>query len=285
MTNIPTTANTIPHARVTEGSLALTQTLISEPIYTSSSSSSTPHSSSSNTNIETWAQNLTTPNLHPSPQTFNFSAPPTINQLPPINPKLPSLWEDDIELWLAAVDHQFILSNISTEQKHFSAMLSALDYQVIRKLQHIIRNPGNQPYQTLKQALIKLYKISDDNRLDRLLHQTDLGEGKPTELLSELRTLLGKSCNVDTDLNKLLRKLFLDRLPPQVRLILSGFPQPTLDLMAQRVDNIIATMATTLSLNSNPTQLLQNQIFERRLDQLTDAIEASITFHKKIILL
>ena len=160
-TNIPTTANIIPHARVTEGSLALTQTLISEPIYTSSSSSSTPYSSSSNTGIETWAQNLTTPNLHPSPRTFNFSAPHTINQSPPINLKLPSFWEDDIELWLAAVDHQFILSNISTKQKRFSAMLSALDYQVIRKVQYIIRNPGNQPYQTLKQALIKLYKISD----------------------------------------------------------------------------------------------------------------------------
>ena len=63
-THIPTTANTIIHARVTEGSLALTQTVISEPIYTSSSSSSTPHFSSSNTGIETCAQNLTTPNLH-----------------------------------------------------------------------------------------------------------------------------------------------------------------------------------------------------------------------------
>ena len=160
-------------------------------------------------------------------------------------------------------------------------MLGALDYRVIRKVQHIIRNPGNQPYQTLKQALIKLYKISDDNLLDRLLHQTDLGDRKPTELLSELRTFLGESCNVGTDLDKLLRKLFLDRLPPQVRLILAGSPQPTLDLMAQRADDIMATIATTPSLNSNPTQLLQNQIFERRLDQLTNAIEASITFHKK----
>ena len=74
-------------------------------------------------------------------------------------------------------------------------MLGALDYRVIRKVQHIIRNPGNQPYQTLKQALIKLYKISDDNRFDRLLHQTDLGDRKPSELLSELRTLLGESCS------------------------------------------------------------------------------------------
>ena len=280
-TNFSTTANTISQARIADSSLALTHTLISEPIYTSSSSSSTPHSSTSTTGIETWAQNLTTPNLHPSPRTFNFSASNPFNQSPPINLKLPSFWEDDIELWLAAVDHQFLLSNISTEQKRFSAILSALDYQVIRKVQNIIRNPGNQPYQTLKQALIKLYKISDDNRLDRLLHQTELGDRKPTELLSELHSLLGESCNVGPDLDKLLRKLFLDRLPPQVRLILAGSPQPTLDLMAQRADDIMATMATTPSLNSNPTQLLQNQIFERRLDQLTDAIDASITFHKK----
>ena len=52
-TNIPTTDNNIPHARITEGSLALTQALISEPIYTFSSSFPTPHSSSSNAGIET----------------------------------------------------------------------------------------------------------------------------------------------------------------------------------------------------------------------------------------
>ena len=54
--------------------------------------------------------------------------------------------------------------------------------------------------------------------------------------------------------------------------------------MAQRADDIMATMGTTPFLNLNPTQLLQNQIFERRLDQLTDAIKASIFFHKKIII-
>ena len=194
MTNI-TTLNNI-HMRI--------RTSISDPIYTLSSSSSTPHFSGSNIGIETWARNLTTPILHSSP---------------PINLKLPSLWEDDIELWLAAVDHQFILSNICTEQRCFSAMLGALDYQVIRKVQHIIRNPGNQPYQTLKQVLIKLYKISDDNRFDRLPHQTDLGDRIPSELLSESRTLLGESCSDNADLNKLLHKLFLDKLPPQVRLV------------------------------------------------------------------
>ena len=88
-TNIPTTVNNILHARISDGSPALTQALISESIYTSSLSSSTPYSSSSNTGIETWAQNLTTPNLYTSPQTFDFSAPPIINQLPPIKLSFP----------------------------------------------------------------------------------------------------------------------------------------------------------------------------------------------------
>ena len=170
--------------------LTCTRTKISEPIYKLSSSSFTPHSSGSNIEIKTWARNLTTPILHPSSQTFNFSVPPIINQSPPINLKLLSLWENDIELWLAAVDHQFVLSNICTEQQHFSEMLGPLGYPVIRKVQHIIRNSGNQPYQTLKQALIKLYKISDDNHFDRLLHQTNSIDRKPSELLSELRKIV-----------------------------------------------------------------------------------------------
>ena len=153
-----------------------------------------------------------------SPQTFDFSAPPIINQSLPINLKLPSLWEDDIKLWLAAVDHQFNLSNICTEQRRFSAMLGALDYCIIRKVQPIIRN---QPYQRLKRALIKLYKISDNDRYDCLLHYTDLGNRKLSELLSELRTLLGESCSNNADLSKLLHKLFLDKLPPQVSLVLT----------------------------------------------------------------
>ena len=140
-------------------------------------------------------------------------------------------------------------------------MLGALDYPVIRKVQHIIRNPGNRPYQTLKQALIKLYKISDDNRIDRLLHQTDLGDRKSSELLSELRTLLGESCSDNADLNKLLHKLFLDKLPPQIRLVLAGSPQSTLELTAQRADDIMATMSSAPSQNSNAAQLLYNQMF------------------------
>ena len=74
--------------------------------------------------------------------------------------------------------------------------------------------------------------------------------------------------------------MFLNKLPPHVRLVLAGSPQPSLELTAQRVDEIMANMLSAPSLNSNATQLFHNQMFERRLEQLTDAMEASLDFCK-----
>ena len=144
----------------------------------------------------------------------------------------------------------------------FFSRVGALDYNVIRRVQNIIRNPGNQRYQSLKKTLMKLYKMSDNDRLDRLLHQTDVGDRKPSKLLSELRTLLGESCSDNTDLTKLLTKLFLDKLFGQVGLILAGSPQLTLELTAQLTNDIMATVSSASSLNSNAAQFLQNQMFE-----------------------
>ena len=131
--------------------------------------------------------------------------------------------------------------------------------------------------------MLKLYKINNNDRFDHLLHRTNLGYRKPSELLSELRTLLGASrhaCCNNADLNKLLKKLFLDKLPPQVRSILTGFPQSTLELTAQCADDIMATMSFGPSLNSNAAQLLQNQMIEQRLDKFTDAVTTSPNFYK-----
>ena len=90
-TNISTTGNTVTYARISKGNLALTTTLIFQPIYTVSLS--TPHSLCSSMGIEMWAQTLITPHINPSSQTFNFFAPSN-NQSPPVNLNFPSFWED-----------------------------------------------------------------------------------------------------------------------------------------------------------------------------------------------
>ena len=63
-TNILITGNTVIDARISEGNLALTTTLIFEPIYMISLSSSAPHSLCSRMCVETWAKNLIIPHIN-----------------------------------------------------------------------------------------------------------------------------------------------------------------------------------------------------------------------------
>ena len=149
-TNISTTCNNLTYARISESNLALTTILIFEPIYTISLLLSTPHSSCSNIGIERWAQNLITPRINLSYQLLIFLIrlhrkiflPPLIttsrHQLFltfPLSAKTISNYG-----WLLSNTNFFFL--ISTEQRRFSAMLGAADYNVIRRVQKHHSQPG-----------------------------------------------------------------------------------------------------------------------------------------------
>ena len=98
-------------------------------------------------------------------------------------------------------------------------MIGTLNYKINFQVQLIACNPSSRPYQSLKVALLHLYKISDNDRFDQLFNCTKLGDGKRSELLSEMRTLLRASGT--QSLNKLLENHFSIKLPPQVRTILA----------------------------------------------------------------
>ena len=46
------------------------------------------------------------------------------------------------------------------------------------------------PYRAIKQALIKSYKLNENDRLDILFNRSQLGDRKPNELLNNMRQLL-----------------------------------------------------------------------------------------------
>ena len=62
--------------------------------------------------------------------------------------------------------------------------------------------------------LIKRTSASQQRRVQILLNEVDLGDGKPTRLLRHMRQLLGEQ-RIDEGIFK---QLFLQRLPPTSRL-------------------------------------------------------------------
>jgi len=71
------------------------------------------------------------------------------------------------------------------------------------------------PYQALKEALMKRCKSNENERLSILFNQTELGDKRPSELLEEMRELLGAYDPTNQQTNALLKKIFLDKLPPK----------------------------------------------------------------------
>lgn len=92
-------------------------------------------------------------------------------------------------------------------------------------------------------------------RLDKLTSGIQLGDGKPSHLLNQLRRT-----NATTD-DSIVRNFWIKRLPPQVRAVIAGMlqaaPETTLDTLANTADAVLDTMndpaAPSTSTVSNST--------------------------------
>ena len=229
-----------------------------------------------NTGIETWAQNLITPPKPPSlphksivSSDHSFSSGPT-------NITLPAFLPSNVELWFATAEHTFAANGIFGESKRFSLALNALELKQIQSIQHVVRSPTANPYRAITQTPIKSYKLNENDRLDVLCNRSQLGDRKPSELLNEMRQLLDAYDAHNPQTNAVLRKLFLHKLPAEVRGILAASLETNLDTLATRADEVIAALAQNqFSQGASTSQQLINQLFDQKLNKIIDQLQNS----------
>ena len=157
-------------------------------------------------------------------------------------------------------------------------VLGALDNKVIQKFQRVVRSPTSYLYQDVKKALIKACKLNENDRLDILFNRTELGDRKPSEMLSEKRQLLEAYDADNTQTNAVLKKLFLDKLPKQAKTILAANLETNPELLAQSANEVVAALCQTSSQTNAPSQQqLINKIFDQKLNKIIETLQAPNT--------
>ena len=198
----------------------------------------------------------------------NFSEPYPAVAMGHITINLPKFWENDVSLWFLMVENIFSMRKIDSECQRHELLLSSLDLRHLQRVEHVLLDLDPVfPYSYLKAALIKIFDQTEEHKLDQLLHACELGDRKPTELLAEMRKLLGTEGSP-----VLLKKLFMDRLPSSVRRVLVAGPIDNLDDLARRADRVFAE---DRSLTSAPRFVAApDKLLVEKVDRLAESFNS-----------
>ena len=129
-------------------------------------------------------------------------------------------------------------------------MVASLSPEFATEFRDLILNVPTQPYDTLKQQLIACTALPEQRRLQSLFHSVELGDRRPTQLLRWMQQLLGDSAATS---GPLLRELFLQHLPPNVRMVLaSSGDAKSLDELATLADKVLDAAPTSMASIAQP---------------------------------
>ena len=169
-----------------------------------------------------------------------------------VSVKLPPFWASDPEVWFAQVEAHFTTRRITAQKTRFDYVVASLSPEIATEIRDLIlKPPESNPYNVLKEQLIKRTASSKQRRFQQLFNLEDLGDRKPTQLLRRMQQLVGDRAEV-TD-GAFLRELFLQRLPPNVRMVLASTSTTvSLEELAELADKIVEVAIPTVSATTTP---------------------------------
>ncbi|XP_067121516.1 uncharacterized protein [Centruroides vittatus] len=170
-------------------------------------------------------------------------------------------WKSNPSLWFAQLEAQFSISNITADDTKFKHVVAAVEPEILNSVHDLILNPPEQnKFATLKARLIDIYAESESSKIRTLLQGLELGDQRPSFLLTRMRDLAGNHFSED-----LLKSLWLSRLPHNIQAILAASNEK-LQQLAAMADKIMELVSPahiqTVEHDSVAISTLENQVAE-----------------------
>ena len=161
--------------------------------------------------------------------------------------QLPPFWKEDPEGWFLSIDAQFILKGIKEDSTKFYYALLKLDSEVAKEVRDIAKAaPEPTSYQQLKARLCRSYELTPEERADKILDSTSLGDRKPSQLIRDLIHWKGDN----NDEVFLLRRIFMRCLPQEIRSVVSCSGKKKLLERGEEADKAWATLESSKAVNA-----------------------------------
>ena len=122
--------------------------------------------------------------------------------------KIPPFWPTDPEIWFIQVEEEFRVKGITMQWTKYGHVVSNIPSAVATEVRDLLKDPPrDNPYDALKELLIRRTTASEQRRLQQLFITEELGDRKPTQLLRCMQQLLGEKAGAMDP--SFIRELFL----------------------------------------------------------------------------
>lgn len=178
--------------------------------------------------------------------------------------KPPPFWKTNPSLWFLRLEAQFTLAKITCQTTKFNHVVAAVDADILSSVSDLLLTPpSDNPYDTLKQRLIESHSESEESRIRTLLQGVELGDSRPSHLLTRMRSLAGNTVG-----EALLKSLWLARLPPTTRSIVGALSDDLSKLaaVADKIHDLSSAPQVNAASSAPPAH---NSPLEAKIEQLT----------------
>ena len=181
---------------------------------------------------------------------------------------LPAYVYDSAE-WFLQVESIFHMLRVTSQPRKFASVMQKLPPDIVGKVSDILSDiPRTNPYDRLKEAIIKRTGRSEEERIENVLRNVTRGDRSPSELLQYMKTQLG-SQNVS---DKVLRSMWMERLPKSVTQIIAPMMRTAaLEDLAESADLVFSRLDHSIHAIKTPEPVPQSSL-ERALADLQQQV-------------
>jgi hypothetical protein len=147
--------------------------------------------------------------------------------------KLSDFWPQAPQLWFSQTECRFTAHGVVDEFARYCLVVGALPHDSLRRVADIVESPPPEnPYTIIKQRLLGAHLMTDYQRAEKLYLSPAIGDRKPSEMMAAMLEM----CPRGEEKTNLFACLFLQRLPREIRVLLSRVDHKDLKLLAEEAD-------------------------------------------------
>jgi hypothetical protein len=157
----------------------------------------------------------------------------------PVNVSLPRFWPDMPKMWFTQAECIFATKRLTNEFDKYCLLIGALPRESLRLIVDLTENPPAEgPYEAVKARLLQSHELTEFQRVEKIMSMPPLGAQKPSQLMAAMLEL----CPAGQEKSPFFTCCFLQRLPRELRILLSEADMGDLKRLTERADALHSHM-------------------------------------------